>query len=484
MQAAGIALALVLLLLLAAGLWWIWQVPFRALGLLVAGMALHNFVLMLLLRLETPHLLVRAVQSWKEIILVLLALLAARLALRRPRSALRPALNRLDLVAAAFVALALLYLVIPGHLLGNQANLSQRLVGLRLVLLLPALYAVGRIFPPPNRRELALAGGVILGAGAIVGLFGLFELWLIPTRAWLDWGVNQLSAWLGFHYAGPRGLPENFFQTASEGLLLRRMVSTYVSPLGIAYTGLLVIPIGTALVIAARRSRPLVVWLGGIGLVLLLTGVFFSVTRLALAAGLVELGILMALFRRPWLIAATGLAVLGTAFMLFQYTNVGPVVQRDLSTVAQRPAQLHIVSGQDPSLREHGQQLTFDIKYALHHPLGTGLGSSVHRFGASQGTGESAIFDMFGDLGVIGGLLYLGSYSSSVVIGFLAYRQRRRDALASMLPLVALVGGIGLLPITLTSDVWGDLSVTFLFWWAAGSSVTLWRAGSTSEAIV
>ena len=42
-----------------------------------------------------------------------------------------------------------------------------------------------------------------------------------------------------------------------------------------------------------------------------------------------------------------------------------------------------------------------------------------------------------------------------------------------MMPIVALVGGFALIPITLTSDVWGDLSVTFLFWWAAGASATL-----------
>jgi hypothetical protein len=28
-------------------------------------------------------------------------------------------------------------------------------------------------------------------------------------------------------------------------------------------------------------------------------------------------------------------------------------------------------------------------------------------------------------------------------------------------------------PITLTSDLWADLSVTFLFWWAAGASAAL-----------
>jgi hypothetical protein len=46
------------------------------------------------------------------------------------------------------------------------------------------------------------------------------------------------------------------------------------------------------------------------------------------------------------------------------------------------------------------------------------------------------------------------------------------------LPLVAAVGGLALIPITLTSDVWGDLSVTFLFWWAAGYSATVAQHGA------
>jgi hypothetical protein len=46
---------------------------------------------------------------------------------------------------------------------------------------------------------------MIVGAGALVGAFGLVELFWIPTRAWLDLGINQFSAWLGFHYGGPKG---------------------------------------------------------------------------------------------------------------------------------------------------------------------------------------------------------------------------------------------------------------------------------------
>jgi hypothetical protein len=51
-------------------------------------------------------------------------------------------------------------------------------------------------------------------------------------------------------------------------------------------------------------------------------------------------------------------------------------------------------------------------------------------------------------------------------------------SLASALPLVAFAGGIALIPITLTSDVWGDFSVTFLFWWAAGYSAARSAASS------
>jgi hypothetical protein len=43
-----------------------WRRPFLGLGFLVAGMAFHNVVLMVLLRLGTSALLVRAVQCGRR----------------------------------------------------------------------------------------------------------------------------------------------------------------------------------------------------------------------------------------------------------------------------------------------------------------------------------------------------------------------------------------------------------------------------------
>jgi hypothetical protein len=56
--------------------------------------------------------------------------------------------------------------------------------------------------------------------------------------------------------------------------------------------------------------------------------------------------------------------------------------------------------------------------------------------------------------------------------GFRTWRARPDDPLLSAMPLVTFVGGLILAPIALTSEVNGDFSVTFLFWWAAGFSLT------------
>jgi hypothetical protein len=40
-----------------------------------------------------------------------------------------------------------------------------------------------------------------------------------------------------------------------------------------------------------------------------------------------------------------------------------------------------------------------------------------------------------------------------------------------------------LIPITLTSDVWSDFSVTFLFWWAVGYSATVASQRQKTEPI-
>jgi hypothetical protein len=477
-QLVGIALVILLAALYALALRSIIRAPFRALGVLVAGMAVHNFVLMILLRLGTPGPLVRVAQAWKEGLLLVLLGLVLLMGYRRWIAGRMPKLRLMDLLMIALTAVVLVYFLVPASVLHGQASFSQRVLGLRVLILIPLLYLFGRVFPARQRSDLAWVAGLLLGSAALVGVFGTIELWFIPTRRWLDWGVNGLSAWLGFTYHGPAGLPENFFQTTAEGYLLRRLVSTYVSPLGAAYTGLLIVPIGVVLLFTRRALPRLPWWFAAVMLDLLLLGIFFSVTRLALAALVGEFALLYILLRRRSLILHTLLVAGAVLFMIYGFPRFGPLLDRSLQPVAHRGS-VHIASSSDPSAREHLAQLINDLDFVRHHPLGAGLGSSIHRFGPTSGTGESAVFDVFGDVGAVGGLLYIVIYLAGMGFAGRAFYRVRTDPLQAALPLTALVGGLALVPITLTSDVWSDFSVTFLFWWAVGYSVTL-AAGTTT----
>ncbi|HET9783016.1 MAG TPA: hypothetical protein VFR33_14710 [Candidatus Dormibacteraeota bacterium] len=455
---------------MAAGAVLTWRKPFVGVGLLVAGMAFHSFVLMWLLNLRTPLPLVRAVQAWKELLLAVLIVAVAR-SLWRAHQGLLRTMTAMDWIALAFAAIATIYFLIPAHILHSGDNLAQRLIGFRIAILIPVVYFLGRWVEAANDRQRIAVVWLVLGSAAAVTLFGVFELFLIPTRTWLDWGINAYTSFLGFTYHGPAGLPENFFLTLSNGTLVRRMVSTYISPLGIAYTALLLFPMAIA-VIDRRVPQQTARWVAMLTTLLIL-GVVLSITRLALFGLVGEAVLLWLILRRAWIAGMLPVLVLAAFVAIFPYTSIAPAVDRNLGVVHR--VGLQSAFSNDSSTREHYGYLVQDLKFDLHHPLGLGTGASTVRYGTALGTGESAVLGMLGDMGLVGGGLYVALYLLGIWSGWRALRVTRRASLEETMPLIALVGGLGLLPITMTSDVWGDLSVTFLFWWAAGASATLAR---------
>jgi hypothetical protein len=497
----AVALTLALGALAITALVLAWRRPELGLPLLVAGIAFHNAALMLLLTAHVPDLAVRCLQLWKE---ALLGLLALKLVLGLARSGLRPTLSAalrswrslslavrlLDSGMALFAVMLVVYTVVPLAARDSQASLTQRLLELRVLELLPLLYLFGRVWPPVTLR---FGLGLVIGVAALVTVLGTLELFFIPTKAWLDMGILRFDSWLGYNYPGPQGLPENFFQGTSAGLL-RRMVSTYLSPLGIAYTGLLVIP--AAFVVAASAGqRKRYAWLA---LALVLLGMSFSLTRLALLCIVVEAIVLVVLRpRRPGVVAA-GAIVAATVFGLLAYPSFGPVVSLDLTDV--RPplgAQVlgfypswsggqqvntttdvvtglatGLTTGDDTSIQAHVDSVISGLRFVAEHPLGVGLGTSVPRFGSASSPGESALFEVGADIGLLGLLLFSALYGGLVLVGFAIAWFRREDVATCALGAIVGVGGLALLPVVLSSQVWSDFSVTFLFWWAAGSVVT------------
>ena len=485
----GVAISFVLVLVAVAAIAVSWRAPFRGLGILVAGMALHNILLMVLVHLETPRLVIRGVQVWKEVLVavLLLAVLAKlRAGCRRPR------LMTADWLAIGFSCLVVLYAVAAVTLADSQASPAQLFVSLRLGLLMPLLYLFGRVFLPASRGDLSFSLGLILASAAVVGLFGLWELWLVPTRDWVDWGAVGFSRWLGFEYRGPDGLPANFFHTTGSGLLLRRMVSTYLSPLGVAYTGALVLPLAAMHALSPRAVAPnWPRWARWLVLAVLVAGIGFAMTRLALVTAVAE-SILLAIILRTRLAILVATAVLAfAAWALVVYPSFGPLMDSSLNELPSPTSFLRlpeaggngapgpseptepesVLSGNDPSIRAHIGAVTYGVEYVVTHPLGTGPGTAVPRYGAMEGPSESALLRIGGEFGLASALLYAGLYVAAGWAGFVVAQRDRgwRRAVG----LAAFIGALGLLPISLTSDVWGNFSVTFLFWWFAGLAVTL-----------
>ena len=176
----GLVLITTFGLLVIAGLLVAWRRPELALPILVGGMAVHNAALMLLLTSDTPVLLVRCLQLWKEAILVIVML---RLALRLIRPNLRQGLlaarqawqsaprafRALDLAVAIFAVLLVIYTIVPIAARDSQATLAQRLLELRQLEFIPLLYLLGRVWPPKDIRQIL---GVVIGVSIVVTAVG------------------------------------------------------------------------------------------------------------------------------------------------------------------------------------------------------------------------------------------------------------------------------------------------------------------------
>ena len=175
---------------------------------------------------------------------------------------------------------------------------------------------------------------------------------------------------------GLSGLPENWvFNTGDEDNPIRRLVSTFLSPLASAY----------ALVVALIYvvSRPFRWWWGLLAF-LLYVALLFTHTRAALAALAFGLVVLALAQRRiaPAVLAAVSVAA--GALFLSVYPSIGPSTSytRRSSSGSARTRSSGDTSG-DPfagdesSTGSHWRNLRDGARVVIDHPQGYGLGNAV-----------------------------------------------------------------------------------------------------------
>jgi len=406
--------------------------PIWILHVFVVGLALHNLVMAELWAAGIRGSALDIVSAWKEVVLAVgLALeLRARRSLR-----FRPA--AVDRLALAYGAIVVVYALLPQHWLGGSATHRGVVLGLRHDLLPVVAYFFGRglDFGVRDARRL---GVTILGTAVGLAAFGLVDIYAIPLSWWRHSGApGWFSDQLGFNYQGLSGLPENFLYNTGNEHPLRRLVSTFLSPLASSYVFVVALLLATAWRLRLRAK--LSVWLPTTALIA--AGLLWTHSRssyLALALGLLEFAWVRPQWRRGLAAAAVCVVAVGFGFDEV-YPHIGPtttytpselVCQRNqahgrpmkncgfhpATSAARSPASAvaagsPAVSGlSDSSTESHWRSLRDGIETVLEHPQGYGLGnagSTAARTGVPIKAGESTYTELAVDSGLLGGLLFL-----------------------------------------------------------------------------
>jgi hypothetical protein len=374
--------------------------PVWALHALIVGLALHNLVVALLWRAGVRGAALTVVSAWKDVLLLVALVLVVR---ARGGLAFKATLS--DWLALGFGILVVVYGVLPQAWLGGHATHKGVLYAARHDLLPVGAYFLGRGLDLTERERARLCH-TVLAVAAFVAVFGLVDVYAVPLSWWRPVG-GWFHDQLGLRYFGLSHLPENFVYNAGNGVVFRRLTSTFLSPLATSY--LLVV----ALFFVPLRRR----WGPPLAL-LLFAALLLTHTRsalLALVGGLV----LLALVRRSArpLLYAVVVAVIGFAFVK-AYDHVGPRTHFTKAELIEQEqnAKRHPGASNDPtavneaSTSEHWRALREGVHTVVHHPWGFGLGNSgvtAVRTHITPKAGESTYTELGVELGLLGALAFV-----------------------------------------------------------------------------
>ena len=291
-------------------------------------------------------------------------------------------------ICADWLALALIVLVaiyfMGGVVLG--ANPRPAIVYARRFASLPALYLTGRLLlASPQQFWKALRTFVLVAV--TVAAFGILEWFVLGDRFWTDvvhiGSLTNLLSDEGFGSPNARlvhGMPANWFSYLN-GVPVRRLVSTFLEPTGLAMT--LALATGIAAFAfpwpnTALRARLAVVFLLGVALLLTIGKAGYVL------AFIIVCGVVFRTTRRTAFVAIFAIGVLVAAMLLLSpLFPLGDNVAR------------------------HIRGLTSGILYLLHSPFGVGLGTTGF-WGERPSVGsDSTVGVIASQIGFLGAGLWL-----------------------------------------------------------------------------
>jgi hypothetical protein len=454
----------------------VWRRPIVALYVFIVGLGLHNLVLALLYDAGLRGGAIDAVQAWKE---ALLAAAVARVttdAIRARRLPFRP--HAVDWLALAFAAVVGIYALIPQSALDGEAGARAILYGLRHGVVPVGAYFLGRSLVLTG-QELRRIGWTLLGAGAALAAGGLVDLYAVDVEWWRGSGaVGYFRYELGFDYHGPGGLPDNWAFNTEDGLF-RRLVASFISPLGTAFA-LVVALLSAGIAWQDSRRRPLAAVL----VALCAGGLLFTLSRSSLVA-LADGFVVLAVALRQWwpVLASAAVLVAGVGFA-FVFTSVAPETHffpEDLP-YQEEQARKHgglpggsslALNPGEPSLRSHWRSLRDGIETVLEHPQGYGLGNAgatAVRFDVPLRAGESNYTETGVETGLVGALLLI-AWSLALLVALVRSAWAATDATIRIAAAGIAAALAAVLALAVQTDAYGVHWLAYCLWWIAGALV-------------
>lgn len=445
MTAAALAVYAVLL---AAAVVLVWRRPAYALPIFVVGLAVHNATMDALYGAGVHGHALTAIQAWKDVLLLVALVRVAADAVRRRRLPFDPVAP--DWLALAFAAIVVLYALIPQGWLEGHATHKGIAYALRHDLTGVAAYFVGRA-ALVDRRRIAWLVGVVAAA---IAAWGLIDVYAISLDWWRHNGtVAYFREQLDYRYTPAlSGLPENFvYSTGNEQDLVRRLISTFLSPLASAYlcvVALLLLP-------RTRAALPFAA--------LAAAGLLWSYTRAAIAALAVAFVVVGIVRVKLWPVAAV-LATLVVGVVFVQAApSIGPETHYTSRELAWQRANAKAGPKRVPvSSESHARNLWEGVRTVIEHPQGFGLGNAgevANRTGVKLEAGESNYTEVGAETGLVGALLFI-AWNAALLFALV---RRRHAALAAALA--------AMLVVAIQTDAYGIPWLAYCVWWLAGSGV-------------
>jgi hypothetical protein len=462
-------------LLLAAAAVPVWRRPVAALYLFVVGLALHNAVMAALYAAGVRGSTLTAITAWKEILLTVALARVLYDCARERRLPFRPAAA--DWLALGFAALAAVYALVPQSALGGQAGHRAVALALRHDVVPVGAYFLGRSLRL-GRDDLRRLAWTLLGTAGFVAAVGLVDAYAVPIGWWRTNGViDYFHKHLGYDYHGTGtklepsgatyGLPENFiYNVGGDKPFLRRLVSTFLSPLASGYLFVVALLVAAAVL----RARKVV---AGLALITA-AGLLWTFSRSSLLALAVGLVVLAALRRRRVVLVAAVLTVAVAIGWAHLFPKIGPtgnwtrvdlVYQHRLAQAQQSRRAFTATSAGEPSLHEHWESLKDGVRTMIRHPQGYGLGNvgqTASRTNTPLKAGESNYTELGVELGVLGAVLWT-AWGLALLAGLV--RAGRGDRWAAGVA----AAFAAILTLAVQTDVIGDPWVAYCVWALAGA---------------